>query len=319
MDDIKIKCLTEFKEKINNTGLVSKSEVLSLEENFNLNVFSLADVTKYLTDTPTCNGVIEVKKVIDKTLSNITTPKTFFTYRDLISHISHLGNSIVRIRELILSSPECKPEVYDIIFNKKYALEYDEVNNEIKNIIKDTDITLALNSFNYINKIFEEIFKNKDIIEQKLEMHNDIISNANISTFEDYTGYSAFLTKLFFLATHEIDAVWDEKLRRACAEKMNMIKVLEIFRHKSKIVNNLNFLINELGKLNNVNSSFLTKYENIDIEDANIMYENTRLTLDSLISFTDMDVIIYKSIVNILTTTDEFANFVTGNSFFRIQ
>lgn len=309
MNEYVVSRLKELDEKITRTGTVSKSDILSLEEYCDATLFSSAGIVKYLTEIPSANGVIEVKKILNNQLENYTSSHigTYQYLDSIISDIVLIKRKLINFVKILSCTPIVTNEIVNIFLDTRYTLDYDE-NQNISEITKDADVILALNSYNYISRLLETLYGDVNIVNNKLEKHNMLIGIiSQTSLQEDYLGNMPMLNKLMLISKLEKDkfSPTETCIESTRYENITVANVLTLLQNISNVIKNINNYISDITRIFSIKSISDVHHDALDY---NLIYKRIRLGVSSLIEPSFLDIVVYMIFVNLLTNDSKLIN-----------
>ena len=148
--------LKDFDSRLANTGLVSRSDVLSVESLLGNSLFTGTRTVNYFSNSSSPIGVNELRKEIAHRLVNNKTQQ-LVTVSDIIRVAKEVNVLLMADYTMLFENALCiKPEIIERLSDPKYTNRYSD--DELKQIYRIDDMSLVKAAYverDYVKSIFD--------------------------------------------------------------------------------------------------------------------------------------------------------------------
>lgn len=273
--------LTDFKTKLDTTGLVSKSECLSLESTTGLDIFSKSKVINLTSESVTTAGIIEVKKSVDDVLATAKTylAKNIKTPDDYYSALHVLIKTLTNAISYLEGFRGLSPIIRDKVLNKGFALQY--VDDKLVNLLEEPDLLEVFNNVNFITAVARDI--NPETAEDKISTIASVMQHDIPQVIGEHNAtIHPFISKLVDIVNLDTSKDRKEITKIHLAPSINTI-TLPVLVNTIFLINKV---IDELNTLKKQYVYFLSVNTDMESIENNNYYYDEAVALTNIYAIT---------------------------------
>ena len=130
----KLNVLNIFLDKLKTNNLVCQQDVLSLEEMLGNNIFTSSKEIVYLSPTSSCIGVDEVKKLVEKEISNVKS-ESHISYTTYIQTLNDIKATLKEFKQHLDNFKNIRSEVISLLQDDNFTAYYKTKDGEDGDIL----------------------------------------------------------------------------------------------------------------------------------------------------------------------------------------
>jgi hypothetical protein len=198
-----IKKIQEFKDRIQNTGVICKKDVLSIEEAVGAAIITTKTHINMFSNSPTSIGLDSVNASLDEIITKHPVTSNV-TYEGLVTAITDSKSKCRSVIESLKAIKNIPSDVMGRLVNEKFIYSYvDNNNNEGNDVTDITRDSSMIRSFlyrnDYLNGVVSSVDNSGRLFDKVKHLVNELINSDGVNVDNEHTP---------LLCVIKSDAIW---------------------------------------------------------------------------------------------------------------